>query len=56
MEDKKTVLVVSAHAANFVWRAAGAIALYAERGYRVRILCLSYGSAESRSGFGRSRG
>ena len=43
MEDKKTVLVVSAHAADFVWRAAGAIAPYAERGYRVRILCLSYG-------------
>jgi 4-oxalomesaconate hydratase len=39
----KSVLVVSAHAADFVWRAAGAIALYAERGYRVRILCLSYG-------------
>lgn len=42
-EDAKTVLVVSAHAADFVWRAGGAIALYAERGYRVRILCLSYG-------------
>src|SRR5215831_19324625 len=40
---EKTVLVVSAHAADFVWRAGGAIALYAERGYRVRILCLSYG-------------
>lgn len=39
----KTVLVVSAHAADFVWRAGGAIALYAERGYKVRILCLSYG-------------
>jgi 4-oxalomesaconate hydratase len=43
MADQKTVLVVSAHAADFVWRAAGAIALYAERGYKVRILCLSYG-------------
>ena len=41
--DQKTVLVVSAHAADFVWRAGGAIALYADRGYRVRILCLSYG-------------
>jgi 4-oxalomesaconate hydratase len=40
---KKTVIVVSAHAADFVWRAGGAIALCAERGYRVRILCLSYG-------------
>ncbi len=42
-EVKKTVLVVSAHAADFVWRAGGAIALYSGRGYRVRILCLSYG-------------
>ena len=40
---QKTVFVVSAHAADFVWRASGAIALYAERGYKVRILCLSYG-------------
>ena len=39
----KTILVFSAHAADFVWRAGGAIALYASRGYRVRILCLSYG-------------
>ena len=37
------MLVVSAHAADFVWRAAGAIALYSSRGYGVRILCLSYG-------------
>lgn len=42
-EARKTILVVSAHAADFVWRAGGAIALYASRGYRVRILCLSYG-------------
>jgi len=40
---KDTVLVVSAHAADFVWRAGGAIALYASRGCRVRVLCLSYG-------------
>ncbi|MBZ5570937.1 MAG: PIG-L family deacetylase [Acidobacteriia bacterium] len=43
MSDPKTMLVVSAHAADFVWRAGGAIALYVERGYKVRILCLSYG-------------
>jgi 4-oxalomesaconate hydratase len=40
---KKTILVFSAHAADFVWRAGGTIALYSSRGYRVRILCLSYG-------------
>jgi 4-oxalomesaconate hydratase len=42
-DTNKSILVVSAHAADFVWRAGGAIALYAERGYKVRILCLSYG-------------
>jgi 4-oxalomesaconate hydratase len=43
MADTPIVLVFSAHAADFVWRAGGAIALYVSRGYRVRILCLSYG-------------
>ena len=43
MPDAPSVLVFSAHAADFVWRAGGAIALYASRGYRVRILCLSFG-------------
>src|ERR1700676_4435319 len=43
MAEPKNVLVFSAHAADFVWRAGGAIALYASRGYRVRILCLSFG-------------
>src|SRR5271155_4973388 len=42
-DPKKTILVISAHAADFVWRAGGAIALYSGRGYRVRILCLSFG-------------
>jgi 4-oxalomesaconate hydratase len=47
---KGTLLVVSAHAADFVWRAGGAIALHASRGYRVRVLCLSYGErGESQS-------
>lgn len=40
---EKTLLVVSAHSADFVWRAGGAIALYARRGYRALIVCLSYG-------------
>ena len=43
MASDKSILVMSAHAADFVWRAGGAIALYAQRGYRVRILCLSFG-------------
>jgi 4-oxalomesaconate hydratase len=36
-------LVVSAHSADFVWRCAGAIALHAEKGYAVTVVCLSYG-------------
>src|SRR5437763_1259381 len=43
MDSSKSVLVFSAHAADFVWRAGGTIALYASRGYKVRVLCLSYG-------------
>ncbi len=43
MSDKKTALVVSAHAADFVWRAGGAIALHQKRGYDVTVVCLSYG-------------
>jgi 4-oxalomesaconate hydratase len=37
------LLVVSAHAGDFVWRAGGAIALAAERGDRAKVVCLSYG-------------
>ena len=43
MSDKKTALVVSAHSADFVWRAGGAIALYAERSWEVTVVCLSFG-------------
>jgi 4-oxalomesaconate hydratase len=39
----ETGLVVSAHPGDFVWRAGGAIALHAKKGYRVKIVCLSYG-------------
>nr|WP_319391578.1 PIG-L deacetylase family protein [uncultured Cohaesibacter sp.] len=43
MTDKKTALVISAHSADFVWRCGGAIALHAEKGYDVHVVCLSYG-------------
>ncbi|WP_425049798.1 PIG-L deacetylase family protein [Psychromarinibacter sp. S121] len=43
MSDKKTALVISAHSADFVWRAGGAIALHQSRGYDVTVVCLSYG-------------
>lgn len=43
MSGNKTALVVSAHAADFVWRCGGAIALHAARGYDVTVVCLSFG-------------
>ena len=39
----KTGLVVSAHSADFVWRAGGAIATHAAAGAAVTVVCLSYG-------------
>jgi 4-oxalomesaconate hydratase len=38
-----TLLVVGAHAADFVWRAAGAIALHTAAGGRAIVVALSYG-------------
>jgi 4-oxalomesaconate hydratase len=43
MASGKTGLVVTAHPGDFVWRAGGAIALHADKGYRMKILCLSFG-------------
>ena len=43
MPDKKTAIVISAHAADFVWRAGGAIAQHQAKGYEVTVVCLSYG-------------
>ncbi|WP_158785184.1 PIG-L deacetylase family protein [Pantoea sp. BAV 3049] len=39
----KSALVISAHSADFVWRAGGAIAHHVTRGYQVHIVCLSFG-------------
>ena len=43
MAGKKTALILSAHAADFVWRCGGAIALHQKLGYEVTIACMSYG-------------
>jgi 4-oxalomesaconate hydratase len=43
MNNTRAALVVSAHSADFVWRAGGAIALYSERGWEVTVVCLSFG-------------
>ena len=39
----KTGLVITAHPGDFVWRAGGAIALHAKKGYRMKIVCMSFG-------------
>jgi 4-oxalomesaconate hydratase len=36
-------LVVGAHAADFVWRSGGTIALHTSRGWRATVVALSYG-------------
>src|SRR5690554_1786514 len=41
--SRKSALIISAHSADFVWRCGGAIALHAQMGYEVTVLCLSYG-------------
>lgn len=41
--NAEPLLVISAHAADFVWRAGGATALAASEGRRVVVVCLSYG-------------
>jgi 4-oxalomesaconate hydratase len=40
---QKSGLVITAHPGDFVWRAGGAIALHHAKGYKMQILCLSYG-------------
>lgn len=40
---QKSGLVIAAHPGDFVWRAGGAIALHARKGFKMKILCLSYG-------------
>ncbi len=40
---QEKLLVISAHAADFVWRSGGTIASYLERGAAVKVIVLSYG-------------
>jgi 4-oxalomesaconate hydratase len=43
MTRPKSMVVIAAHTGDYVWRCAGAIALHAKLGYRVVVICLSYG-------------
>lgn len=56
MADAGSVLVVSAHAADFVWRAGGALALYAHRGAAVHVVCLSFGERGESQGLWKREG
>lgn len=44
MTNETSLLVVSAHAADFVWRSGGTIAKYVKHGAKVKVLVLSYGA------------
>lgn len=48
---KKTVLVVSAHGADYCTRAGGAIARYVKAGYDVHIIALTFGSRGESAGY-----
>lgn len=43
-KNQQALLVVAAHPGDFVWRAAGAIALHLAAGWRVKIVCASLGA------------
>src|SRR5437660_900854 len=43
MNQSRNLLVVGAHAADFVWRAAGIIAVVTKNGGRASVVALSYG-------------
>ena len=43
MIEGKKVLIVSAHAADYVWRAGGTIAKYIKHGADVHVVVLSFG-------------
>jgi 4-oxalomesaconate hydratase len=51
-----SVLVISAHAADFVWRAGGAAALSAQRGSAVHVVCLSFGERGESQGLWKQEG
>jgi 4-oxalomesaconate hydratase len=56
MASDKTALVISAHSADFVWRAGGAIAQHSKLGYDVTVVCLSYGERGESAKLWKSEG
>lgn len=43
MSKIKSGLVITAHPGDFVWRAGGAIAQHVAKGFKMKILCMSFG-------------
>ena len=52
--EKKKVLVISAHAVDFVWRCAGTIARYTRAGHQVKVICLTLGARGESDGVWRA--
>lgn len=50
------MVVFSAHSGDFVWRAGGAIALAADAGYTVRVICCSFGERGESQGLWKQPG
>lgn len=52
-----SILVVTAHVGDFVWRCGGAMALHAGKGVPVHLVCLSYGeNGESNAAWNAGQG
>ncbi|OLR65228.1 PIG-L deacetylase family protein [Peptoniphilus porci] len=56
MKSNKNLLVVSAHAADYVWRSGGTIARYIDEGANVSVLVLSYGTRGESNDLWRKEG
>jgi 4-oxalomesaconate hydratase len=52
----RSVVAITAHSGDFVWRAGGALALSAARGDSVRVICLSFGEKGESQGLWKRPG
>ncbi|NEE00442.1 PIG-L family deacetylase [Phytoactinopolyspora halotolerans] len=52
----RSVVAITAHSGDFVWRAGGALALSAARGDTVQVICLSFGERGEAQGLWKREG
>lgn len=52
----RSIVAITAHSGDFVWRAGGALALAASRGDSVRVICLSFGERGEAQGLWKKPG